>query len=313
MKRVRWFNSCSRIWSNSSKGLGAVKSENIKLTRQQKIDNVNIESQSQLYYIDKEFGLFNRNVTKVLDLGYVPGNWLEVARYKMCEVLQIDESDLNEQCTLLGFDILFGTPPLGTSSIQGNIFSKTSHRDIVAFFKDMELKRQEKMYKKNKIDDDFDNSYFAKEQIDIESLGHHMQQMDLNEKQLDYKPQLILSDLSTFFKQERGFWNNTNTRPYLRFAANNILNQPITDSSKSCIDMGDATLVLCCDLLRDNGTLVLRLAGVNVHDREYDILRQRCQRVFATVAEWKPREHEVFLVCKGKRPVDKRDVFMYKK
>ena len=33
-----------------------------------------------------------------------------------------DPGKIHQKCHILGFDILFGSPPIGVSSIQGNIF-----------------------------------------------------------------------------------------------------------------------------------------------------------------------------------------------
>lgn len=111
-----------------------VKTNIKKPTRQEKIDKANMFHQSKLYHIHNEFNLFNPAVTKVLDLGYVPGNWLSFAKFKLCEAHKLPESKLSEKCHLLGFDILFSTPPTGTSTIQGNVFSQSSHKLITNHF-----------------------------------------------------------------------------------------------------------------------------------------------------------------------------------
>lgn len=304
-------------------------------SRQQKINDVNMTSQSKLYHIDNKFHIFNDQVTRVLDLGYVPGNWLEFAKFRLCSVYGLEEIDINDKCDLLGFDLLFDTPPLGTSSIQGNIFSKTSHKSIIQFFKDSALRRKEENIKKLSKVDELNKSYFVKEQTEIEMIESHMTNLKLDDE-LDYKPQLILSDLAMPFNQERGYFNNTNTRPYLRFSSNEVLSRPMTEKVKSAIDLADATLVLTCDLLKDGGNLVLRLPAVDKDDDEFSVLLNRCRKLFSTVSSWpQPLEtflkqnpivqqndptayrarssakyRELFLICQDKKDIDKLSVFM---
>lgn len=331
---IRWKKSIDslRIWRRSAWSGG--NTEKVS-SRQQKIHDINMTSQSKLYHIDNKFNIFNDRVTRVLDLGYVPGNWLEFAKFRLCSVYGLEEIDINDKCDLLGFDLLFGTPPLGTSSIQGNIYSKTSHESMAQFFKDAALRRKDEDMKNLSKVDELNKSYFVKEQTEIEMIESHMTELKL-EPELDYKPQLILSDLAMPFNQEKGYFNNTNTRPYLRFGSNEVLNRPMTEKVKSAIDLADATLVLTSDLLNNGGNLVLRLPAVDKDDEEFQIVLQRCRKLFKRVSSWpQPLEiflkeshiipqkdptayrarsvakyRELFLICQDKRDIDKLSIFM---
>lgn len=292
-----------------------------KLTRQETIEKNNMLNQSKLYHIDSDIGIFNSKVTKVLDLGYVPGNWLQFSKFRLCDIHGLEESKIATKCCLLGFDILFGTPPMGTSTIQGNMFSKTAHKSIENHFKDYELKRQLRLRSESQ---DFQRSYFAKEQADnhveeeISHLEETLEKTSLIEE-FNYKPQVILSDLGSPFLQERGFFNNTNSRPYYRFFSNNALKQPIIDKLKSSFDLADACMVLTCDILEKHGTLVLRLPRISKDDPELLIIKNRLQLIFEEVIEWCiDREAwenipagELFFICKNKcdDSADKRKVF----
>lgn len=301
-----------------------------KLSRQERIDRINMRNRSKLQDLDNEFGIFNGDVTKVLDLGFVPGNWSEFARYRLCQVHGVDEDKFHEKCHILGFDILFGTPPLGVSSMQGNIFSKSAHGLIMLHFKDIAMRKAVQPKDTNKDEmDEFQQSYYFKEQTEslieqqVSDLSEDFGRLKVTnrEKEIDYKPDLILSDLSAPFMQAKGFFNNTNSKPYLRTAANPILSRTITDEEKSAIDSADAALILACDILKQGGTLILRLSKVDPDDAEIILLESRLDKVFNHVFKWNRsglfdeqsyKPQDAFYVCMDKIDdvCDKKHVFM---
>lgn len=310
------FHQCvhnGALWSEVNE---KVKKPNNKPSRQDRINKINMTSQSKLYHINNEFNIFNNKVTKILDLGFAPGNWLAFSKLKMCEVYGLEETNINKKCNFLGFDLLISTPPVGTSTLQGNIFSKASHLQIIEQFKEFALKKLV-----NELPEE--TSYFVTEQSDsliekdLGKIEEGMSKLALGDNEasaedLDYKPELILSDLSKPFIQEKGFYQNTNTRPHLRINSNPALSQVVLNSKKSSIDMADATLVLCCDLLKKGGTLVLRLASVDIEDPELDIVGMRLQRVFEEVHLRQVTESgDLFFICLDKKRdvADKKNVF----
>lgn len=305
-----------------------------KPSRQERIDRVNIGNRSKLQEVDNEFGIFNMGVTRVLDVGFVPGNWSEFARHRLCQVHGVDEEKFHEKCHILGFDILFGTPPLGVSSMQGNIFSKSAQELIAIHFKDIAFRRTvDERNTDDKLLEEFRQSYFFKEQNEslreqqVNNISDDFERFTITdptnkrETEIDYKPDLILSDLSAPFMQDKGFFNNTNTKPYLRTGANAILSRTITDEEKASIDLADAVIVLSCDVLKKGGNLVLRLAKVNPDDPEIGLLQSRLDKVFTHVYQWKGnglfddqnfRARDSFYICMDKIDdmCDKKQVFM---
>lgn len=292
-------------------------------SRQERIDRANMRTWSKLEELDGEYGVFSGRVRRVLDLGFVPGNWSEFARQRLCQIHGVAEEKFHEQCHILGVDILFGTPPAGVSAMQGNIFSKGTHELAAAHFKELALRRAVEGAKPKAADD----SYYSKEQneslIDqqVSEIAGDLDRLAVSPATaLDYKPDLILSDLSAPFMQQKGFFNNTNTRPYLRTGANPILRRPFSDDDKVSIDLADAALVLACDLLRKGGNMVLRLAKVKLDDPELDLLETRLDRVFVNVHKWNRRglydtesapPDDLFYVCMDKRDdvANKKAVF----
>lgn len=295
-------------------------------SRQEKIDRVNFQTLNKLQEVDKIFSIFDKNVTRIVDLGFVPGNWCGYARDRLEDLHKVEKNKLHEVCHILGFDLLFCQPPAGVSSMQGNIFSKTAHKKMMDYFKNLAF-QQKTEATKSIPNSDFQMSYFLKEIKEsagnIDLANKEFQQKELVEftKDLDYKPQLILSDLSAPLMQQSGFFNNTSTKPYLRAGSNPILSRPMVEvDGKSSIDLADASLVLACDLLRQGGTMVLRLVKIDNHDRELELLLKRLSKVFRFVRTWRYHEtpflrknRELFCVCKYKieDSSDKRWVFLY--
>ncbi|KAK6458146.1 FtsJ-like methyltransferase-domain-containing protein [Scheffersomyces xylosifermentans] len=315
-------------------------------SRQEKIDSINMSMHSKLFKIDSVFNIFKKDVMKVVDLGYVPGNWSSFAKFRMCQVHNLQEDEFKNKCHILGFDLLFATPPVGVSTLQGNIFSKMAHKNIVNHFKELALKEYVQKYQKSlqleqTDDESVKNSYYMKEQAEVElekemeeltkdlgslSLDKTEEEVKQEEarresilKKIEYRPDLVLSDLSRPFMQQGGFFNHTQTRPYLRFNVTPGLNNPIIDPQKSLIDLADASLFLSCGVLRTGGTLVLRLASVDAKDSELQVLESRLKKVFKDVKKWTgsgetnlSKQHELVFVCFKKRDdkdYDINDIF----
>lgn len=313
----------------------------VKVTRQEQIDRTNLASHGKLYYIDQKFDIFNDKVTKVVDLGFVPGNWSQFSKSRLCQVHQLLEEDFSKKCHILAVDLLFGTPALGTSSIQGNIYSKFTHQRIIHHFKEIAIRKQLLNSQEQVLMNEEENSYFVREQDQtffdqLDDITTNLDNLNLQNQKTQllaalqphhYQPDLILSDLSAPFLQDQGFFNNTNTRPYIRTGSNEGLKEVIIDPLKTSIDLADAALLLSCSALKKGGAIVLRLSKVDHIDPELKLLYQRLARVFHNVDTWSnvdypkviqdphlaqsSRFDEKIFVCTDKIEdiADKREVF----
>ncbi|ODV70440.1 hypothetical protein HYPBUDRAFT_155335 [Hyphopichia burtonii NRRL Y-1933] len=299
----------------------------IKLTRQEKINRTNLSSHAKLYYTDREFGIFHKGVRTVLDLGYMPGNWSSYAKDKLLQVHETTEEEFSKECHIAGFDILFGTPPLKVSTIQGNIYSQSTHSNIHHHFKEVALRRlQDASKPRLQLQDDHETSYIDKEidqaymdQLDeapstlaktrLANRAPHELKILASLKPQDYQPDLILSDLCAPFYQNGGFFNNTSTRPYIRTGNNPGLNNVLQDPLKSLLDLADASLLLACSLLKKGGDLVLRIAKVDLNDPELRFLELKLKKVFNVVVKWHYDDYrpntignqELFFICRNKK------------
>lgn len=297
-----------------------------KVPRSERIALENAASFGRLERVDQEFAVFDKSITRVLDLGYVSGNWSFYSKERMMEIHELEEENFNDKCHILGFDLLFGTPPSGVSSMQGNIFSKGCQDLIISHFKEVTIRNKFRMLKL----EDAQRSYFFKEQKDsfiekkIDELSDELSSTALTELKnsslSDYKPDLILSDLTSPHLQERGFFNNTNTKPHLRMNSNPALFRIILRDQKLSIDLADASLVLVSRLLRRNGKFVIRLCLGNPEDKEVNVFERRLKNVFKNVTLWKDPDdfqapknyHEIYFICtmKLEDSPDRKKVFL---
>lgn len=308
------------------------------LTRLEKLNLMNADIRSKLSMIDQKFNVFNKNVTTVLDLGFAPGNWTEYAKARLIKLhgtpKDADLDRLPEKCHILGFDLLFSLPPSGVSTMQGNIFSKTAHDNVLRHFQEIALARMVKRSRElagNRGEEDPVMSYFVKEQNEasittpVDSLASKFSRLNLkNQKirqealqKLEYRPNLVLADLTKPFLQERGFYSMTHTRPYMRISNLESLSKIYSNSEKAGFDLADAALVLCASTLRAGGSLVLRLSWFKWGDPEIVMLHLKLTGLFDNVipsVEYTKLDSnatispEIFFICRDKKRDSEYDV-----
>ncbi|KAI5961927.1 hypothetical protein KGF57_001555 [Candida theae] len=82
----------------------------------------------KLLEIDDKFHIFNRHCRNIVDLGFAPGAWSQVAVERLG----------NNPFTILGVDINHATPYKGCQYIQGDVTKTSTHSKIREFFTDEE-------------------------------------------------------------------------------------------------------------------------------------------------------------------------------
>ncbi|KAK9234307.1 FtsJ-like methyltransferase-domain-containing protein [Lipomyces kononenkoae] len=92
--------------------------------------NLKSRAAFKLLEIDDKYHIFQQGQT-VVDLGYAPGSWTQIA---------VDRTGRNGH--ILGIDILPCAPPPGVSAIQGNFLHIKTQRAIKAFLLEQSLGRQ---------------------------------------------------------------------------------------------------------------------------------------------------------------------------
>ena len=313
-----------------------------KITRQLEAELAEIEYTDKLAYLDAKYRLITPETKKVLDIGFSPGHWMNYVVEQMCELHNVAQDKLyTKDVMILGFDLLFKNPPAGTSSIQGNIFSKFAQALVVNHFKECEFKQRKKRMKdlvekeqepaqkhqhqqrqqqkqqqqQRQIEEDEirRKSYFDHEQEEhmIETdLAESLRNLSISESKLQpestqknilvsddaWKVDLVLSDLSRPLRQVSGYYDRTETYPYIRSNTNKGLNHHVLNPQKANLDLGEASIILMKQVLRRGGSFVLRLQDVNGKDAEFIIMRLGLEKMFEKVVTIEVGA-EVILVC----------------
>ncbi|CAN3502263.1 rRNA methyltransferase 2, mitochondrial [Diutina catenulata] len=119
-----WCRSSLRCKSKSS-GRWITRQMNDPHSKQAKNENFRSRAAYKLMEIDDKFRLFNKSVQKVVDLGFAPGAWTQVALARM-----------EKQAQIIGVDLINCVPPAGAHFLQGDILSKRTHEGVREFFGD---------------------------------------------------------------------------------------------------------------------------------------------------------------------------------
>ena len=95
-----------------------------QFTREAKLQNLRSRAAFKLIEIDDKYSIFQPSKPQcILDLGFAPGSWSQVARARS-----------NPRSIILGVDILPCHPIAGVSAMQANILSKKTQELIREFF-----------------------------------------------------------------------------------------------------------------------------------------------------------------------------------
>lgn len=117
---LRWKSKSS----SSTKWLNRQKKDHH--TKESKSQNYRSRAAFKLIEIDEKFKIFNKTYKNIVDLGFAPGAWTQVAIERT--------KSLNAKVNILGIDLINCSPPEGAGFIQGNILSRKTHESIREFF-----------------------------------------------------------------------------------------------------------------------------------------------------------------------------------
>lgn len=145
---------------------------------------------------------------------------------------------------------------------------------------------------------------------------------DLTKEQTNEKTgvvDVVMSDMYGFIQTNEQYDKD---RIYSNVGTNKSINrlQNITGITfkdhMGSVDLCDATLVVCLDLLKPGGNMVCKI----LRGDEEELLKERCEKLFDDVQRYKPaasrpESKEYYLVCKGKKkePITVQELFLGKK
>lgn len=281
----------SQRYNSGSKERWLQRQQNDVYSREAKIQNLRSRAAFKLIELDEKFKLFNKDLAQnVLDLGFAPGSWSQIARRRT-----------NPESVILGVDILPCKSIDGVNAIQANILSKKTHDLIRLFFNEpLKLNTEDNL--------DEQKGYFTKDYMNEKTSYSTIEANQINKI---YPVDVIISDM--YVPSPKDFtdsqqMNNLTNMPYYRLM--NTSGVAIRDHLRS-IDLCDAALVTAIDLLRSNGTFACKLYT----GKEEHLFKKRLEKVFKKVRKFKPissrtESKEVYYVGLDKKKIiDKIDVF----
>ncbi|CCF56133.1 hypothetical protein KAFR_0A06980 [Kazachstania africana CBS 2517] len=292
-------------FNSSSTSRWKQRQKNDHYSKQAKLQNLRSRAAFKLIEIDDKWKLFSKERPQcILDLGFAPGSWSEVAK-----------SRTSPDSMVLGVDILPCNPPTGVSSIQANIFSKQTQGVIRHYF-DKHFKFKLNAVDKLHKDYGYFHNYNDPKLNEFETYNELFSSDDdvpielpnrISEK---FPVDVIISDMYVPWPRDFSNFSSSNltNMPYFRLM--NTSGVAVRDHLQS-IDLCDAALVTAIDLLKPGGSFLCKLY-TGTEDRLFE---KRVRNVFRKVAKVKPsssrnESRELYFVGLDKRdPIDKVTVF----
>ncbi|TGO09440.1 hypothetical protein BTUL_0166g00110 [Botrytis tulipae] len=263
--------------------------------KEAKVQGLRSRAAFKLLEIDTKYKIFKRGQT-VVDLGYAPGSWSQVAYERT-----------KPHGRILGIDIIPAQPPQGVSTIQGNFLSRRVQKSVKNFLLDPERGRPRRPLFTSPYDVENDDDPapldIAAEEPSYIDLERHMDDNEAGEShptrsapsqsqsQSDEPFQesendatkmvhVVLSDMCAPWEQTTGFWKRSLSDPYRMMNTTGI---KFSDHAGS-MDLCNAALQFAFDTLRPGGHFVCKFYQ-GAEDKELEL---KLKKMFAVVYREKP-------------------------
>ncbi|KAJ2977293.1 hypothetical protein NUW58_g7852 [Xylaria curta] len=256
---IRWSSSNSRWKQRQGKDFFA---------REAKVQGLKSRAAFKLLEMDARYKLFRRGQT-VVDLGYAPGSWSQVA---------VERTKPNGR--IVGIDLIPAQPPKGVSTIQGNFLSPVVQNMVKDYLAEFAQRR-------SATDQDIGTSegdevvvtekpsYIDAERAESVESDH---ETSFNDGKL---VDVVLSDMSDPWLQTSGFSSNTLSNPYHRMM--NTSGMSFRDHAGS-MDLCLAALQFASDTLRAGGHFVCKFYQGS-EDKDLEL---KLKKMFGKVHREKP-------------------------
>ncbi|KAI0152892.1 23S ribosomal RNA methyltransferase [Xylariaceae sp. FL1272] len=260
---VTWTSS---RWSSSSRWKQRQGKD--YFAREAKVQGLKSRAAFKLLEMDAKYRLFRKGQT-VIDLGYAPGSWSQVA---------VERTKPHGR--VIGIDLLPAQPPKGVSTIQGNFLSpvvQTLVKDyLVEFAKPKAAKTQEAAPEEDENVITEKPSYIDAERAESAEPDHH--EIDHDDGKL---VDIVLSDMSAPWIQTSGFSSNTLSNPFRRMM--NTSGMSFRDHAGS-MDLCLTALQFASDTLKTGGHFVCKFYQ-GAEDKD---LEMKLKKMFTKVFREKP-------------------------
>ncbi|PGG95686.1 21S rRNA (-2'-O)-methyltransferase [Blastomyces parvus] len=270
----------SKRYSSSSKRWQARQAKD-KYSREAAVKGLKSRAAFKLLQINEKHKIFKPGQS-VVDLGYAPGSWSQVA---------VDLTQPNGR--VVGVDIIPAQPPKGVSTIQGNFLSPQIQAYVQEFLRNPNRGRA---LPRNRFDNADPRS---QPQADCEaeetegyidrerSASSHIAQVDGDKEDIpdtdvgDRTVDVVLSDMSAPWDQTTGFWKKSLSDPYHRMMNTSGMN--FRDHAGS-MDLCRAALEFSFNVLKTGGHFVCKF----YQGAEDKALEKQLKELFQTVHREKP-------------------------
>ncbi|KAI9764388.1 MAG: 2' O-ribose methyltransferase [Candelina submexicana] len=307
------FKPQTRHSSSSSKRWQTRQGQD-QFAKEAKVLGLKSRAAFKLLEINAKYKLFKKGQT-VVDLGYAPGSWSQVA---------VDRTSPNGR--VLGIDIIPAQPPRGASSIQGNFLSPAVQAEVKTFLRDPARgrPRQQRLFSDNDEEsgsltvedlEERERGYIDLERrqdvkIKEEGEGEHTGGMSKRTKEEEEGRvvDVVLSDMSAPWEQTTGFWKRSLSDPYFRMM--NTSGMSFRDHAGS-MDLCSAALQFCYDTLHTGGHFVCKFYQ-GAEDKAFEL---RLKKLFSSVRREKPEssrsesKEAYFVALRRKEGAKQEDIF----
>ncbi|KAJ5457603.1 hypothetical protein N7475_008991 [Penicillium sp. IBT 31633x] len=235
-----------------------------QFTREAAVQGLKSRAAFKLLQIDEKYRIFKGGQT-VVDLGYAPGSWSQVAA-----------SRTQPHGRVLGVDLIPAQPPKGVSTIQGNFLSPEIQTYIRDFLRSPDRGRP----RQPGFSDASSVSLLEPNSNPERSIDAKETDITGN-KILERTVDVVLSDMSAPWYQTSGFWKRSLSAPYNRMM--NTSGVSFRDHAGS-MDLCHAALRFSSDVLKGGGHFICKFYQ-GAEDKE---LEQRLKELFRKVHRLKP-------------------------
>ncbi|KAI1159251.1 23S ribosomal RNA methyltransferase [Nemania serpens] len=260
--------NCARWSSSSSKW--KQRQEKDFYARQAKVQGLKSRAAFKLLEMDSKYKFFKRGQT-VVDLGYAPGSWSQVA---------LDRTKPNGR--IVGIDILPAQPPRGVSTIQGNFLSPVVQNMVKEYLIEFAQPRSTPDREDRDVELLEDRDVVIAERpsyIDSERAESVDSEHEADGKLVD----VVLSDMSAPWFQTSGFSSKTLSNPYKHSRMMNTSGMSFRDHAGS-MDLCLAALQFASDTLRTGGHFVCKFYQGS-EDKDLEL---KLKKLFGKVHREKP-------------------------
>ncbi|CAF9909369.1 MAG: hypothetical protein GOMPHAMPRED_006728 [Gomphillus americanus] len=247
--------------------------------------------------LNEKYKLFKKGQT-VVDLGYAPGSWSQVAH---------DRTSPNGR--VIGIDILPVQPPKGVSTIQGNFLSPLVQQQVRDYVRNGDSGRSYPATEKLMTTaENEENGTKHMTEEDLITVEKSILEPEMAQEQEDKVVDVVLSDMSAPWDQTTGFWKRSLSDPYRRMMNTSGVN--FRDHIGS-MELCEAALDFAYETLKPGGSFVCKFFQ-GAEDKAFE---KKLKALFAKVHREKPESsrsesrENFFVALRRKDGVSKGTVF----